>query len=58
MQTLTMTREDQGTFLFRPPVLVEAVERVTCLPENEALQEFLDFLQANGPNIILVSSLF
>ena len=56
MQTLTMTREDQGTFLFRPPVLVEEVQRVVCLPENEALQLFLDFLQANGPNIILVIS--
>jgi len=54
MQTLTMTREGHGTFLFRPPVLIEEVQRVVCLPENEALQAFLDFLQANGPNIVLV----
>ena len=57
MQTLTMIREDQSTFLFRPPVLIEEVQRVVCLPEKKALQAFLDFLQANGPNIILVSSL-
>ena len=55
MQTLTMTREDQGTFLFRPPVLVEEVQRVVCLPENEALLLFLDFLQANGPIILVIS---
>ena len=57
MQTLTMTREGHGTFIFRPPVLIEEVQRVVCLPENKALKAFLDFLQANGPNIILVSSL-
>ena len=54
MQTLTMVKDEQGTFLFRPSVLVEDVQRVECLPEIEALAAFLDFLKDNGPNIILV----
>ena len=54
MQTLTMTREGRDTFLFRPPILVEEVQRVVCVPENEALRTFLDFLEMIGPNIILV----
>ena len=56
MQTLTMVREDKDTFLYRPPVLVEKVQRVKCLSESEALRAFLDFLQANGPNVTLVCS--
>ena len=54
MQTLTMTREGSDTFLFRPPILVEEVQRVVCVPESEALRIFLDFLEIIGPNIILV----
>lgn len=54
MQTLTMTREDKDTFLFRPPILVEEVQRVVCVPESVALSTFLDFLEMIGPNIILV----
>ena len=54
MQTLTMTREGSDTFLFRPPILVEEVQRVVCVPESEALHTFLDFLEIIGPNIILV----
>ena len=56
MQVLTMTRdqEDKNTFLFRPTVLVEEVQRVVCVPEKEALRSFLNFLDGLGPNIILV----
>jgi len=54
MQTLTMTREGRDTFLFRPPILVEEVQRVVCVPESAALCTFLDFLEMIGPNIILV----
>ena len=55
MQTLTMIREGSDTFLFRPPILVEEVQRVVCVPESAALRTFLDFLEMIGPNIILVS---
>ena len=54
MQTLTMTREGSDTFLFRPPILVEEVERVVCVQESVALRTFLDFLDIIGPNLILV----
>ena len=54
MGAITMKREDNGTFLFRPPVLVEKVERRICVSEREALCSFLDFLEKAGPNIILV----
>ena len=46
--------EHDGTFLFRPPILVEEVQRVVCVPESVALRTFLDFLEMIGPNIILV----
>ena len=57
MQSLTMVREGSDTFLFRPPVLVEEVQRVVCVPERAALCTFLDFLEMIGPNIILVVKL-
>ena len=57
MQSLTMVREGSDTFLFRPPVLVEEVQRVVCVPERAALRTFLDFLEMIGPNIILVVKL-
>ena len=49
-----MTREDKNTFLFRPTVLVEEVQRVVCMTESEATGQFLDYLEKIGPNIILV----
>ena len=49
-----MTREDKNTFLFRPTVLVEEVQRVVCLTESAALHTFLDYLEKIGPNVILV----
>ena len=55
MQTLTMTREGSDTFLFRPPILVEEVQRVVCVQESSALRTFLDFLEMIGPNLILVA---
>ena len=54
MEAITMKRDDNGTFLFRPPVMVEQVERRVCVSEREALCSFLDFLEKAGPNIILV----
>ena len=56
MQVLNMTRDLEGknTFLFRPTVLVEKVQRVICVPEKEALRSLLDFLDGLGPNITLV----
>ena len=54
---LNMAREDQSTFLFRPPVLVKMTERVECVTESEAMEHFLAFLEATGGNIILVSLL-
>ena len=54
---LNMAREDQATFLFRSPVLVKRTERVECVPESEAMEHFLAFLEQAGGNIILVSIL-
>jgi len=51
---LNMAREDQGTFLFRSPVLVKRTERVECVTESEAMEHFLAFLEATGGNTILV----
>jgi hypothetical protein len=55
MQMLNFTREDSGTFLFRPPVLVKQTERVECRPEQEALGDLLTFLEAAGPGAVLVT---
>jgi hypothetical protein len=56
LQTLNMTREDGGSFLFRPPVLVKRqTERVECRPEQEALGDLLVFLEAAGPGVVLVT---
>ena len=56
MKTLTMMRKDDGSFLFRPPILVDKAqeEGVPCASEAEALSSFMDMLDRAGPNIILV----
>ena len=56
MKTLNMIRKDNGTFLFRSPILVDQSqgEGLACVSETEALRTFLDILDRAGPNIILV----
>ena len=56
MKTLNMIRKDNGTFLFRSPILVDQSqgEGLACVSEAEALCTFLDILDRAGPNIILV----
>ena len=50
-----MIREgSSSTFLFRPTVLVEQVERVECVPEEAAISAFFVFLKSVGPNVVLV----
>ena len=51
---LNMVREEASSFLFRPPVLVEQVERVACVREEEALVAFLDMLEGLGRDVVLV----
>ena len=53
LRALNMVREE-ATFLFRPPVLVEQVERVECVREEEALVAFLDKLEGLGKGVVLV----
>ena len=40
--------------MFRPTVLVERVERVECRKEEEALRDFIAFLNTFGSKILLV----
>ena len=56
MKTLTLIRKDDGSFLFRPPTLVDKAqeEGIRCASEAEALSSFLDMLDRAGPNIIMV----
>ena len=50
-----MSREGStSTFLFRPTVLVEQVDRVECVPEEAAISAFFVFLKSVGPNVVLV----
>jgi len=53
LQALHMTREDDGTFLFRSRFEAIEGEKIICIKENEALQSFLDFL-GNYPNSVLL----
>ena len=46
--------ESTSTFLFRPTVLVRQVDRVECVSEEEAIDAFFAFLEAVGPNVVLV----
>ena len=46
--------ESTSTFLFRPTVLVRQVDRVECVSEEEAIEAFFAFLEAVGPNVVLV----
>ena len=54
LSSLTLSREDGKTFLFRPPVLVAQTERLECIQEGKALSAFFDFLETTGPNVVLV----
>ena len=49
----TIHREG-NTFLFRPTVLVERVDRVECQNEEEALKDFIAFLNNFGSKILLL----
>jgi len=54
LQVLNMAREDRDTFLFRPPVLVKQTERIVAVGEQEAITDFLTFLDTLPPNVLLV----
>ena len=56
LQALNMTRED-NTFLFGSTVLVEEVPRIVCVSETVVLHKLIKYLEAVGPNIILVVEL-
>jgi len=46
LQALHMTREDDGTFLFRSRFeAIEESKKVVCVEEREALENLLDFLE-------------
>ena len=49
-----MIHREGNTFLFRPTVLVERVEHVECRKEEEALRDFIAFLNTFGSKILLV----
>ena len=53
---LSFQKHAQGGkhILIRPTVLVERVERVECKKENEALRDFVAFLNTLGSKILLV----
>ena len=51
---LTNMHREGNTFLFRPTVLVERVDRVECHGEKDALKDFVAFLKPFGPKILLV----
>jgi len=54
LQALHMTREDDGTFLFRSQFeIVEDGQKIVCVEESEALKGFLDFIE-NFPNCVLL----
>jgi len=54
LQALHMTREDDGTFLFRKKFdVVETSKNIICVEEKEALRSFIRYLQSY-PNCILV----
>merc|ERR1719318_535816 len=54
LQALHMTREDDGTFLFRSRFeAINEEEKIVCVEEREALASFLDFLQS-FPNCVIV----
>ena len=51
---MTSIHREGNTFLFRPTVLVEMVERVECHREKDALRAFVEWLKPFGPKILLV----
>ena len=53
MRTLNLI-ENNGSYLFRPSVLVENTPGIEYVDEDQALRTFLDFLDMIGSNIILV----
>ena len=53
MRTLNLI-ENNGSYLFRPSVLVENTPGIEYVDEDQALRTFLDFLDMIGPNITLV----
>ena len=54
MQALHMTKEKDGTFLFRSQFeFVQEDEKIWCVAEREALTSFLDFLE-KFPNAIIL----
>jgi len=54
MQALHMTREDDGTFLFRSRFeIIEKEKKIVCVEEEEALKSFLNFLDRFSDCLIL-----
>ena len=54
LQALHMTREDDGTWLFRSRFeVIKEAEKIVCHQESEAIASLLDFL-LNYPNCIVV----
>ena len=51
--------DDDGVFLFRRryEVARPGTERLECVEERVAIADFLDFLEAAGPGVILVGIL-